>query len=75
MRARADLELEAETPENQALIDRYNEISEDLKDLKDTLSIIVDQTSPPTLFQRIQENIMDYIITLGIGLAIGYLIG
>jgi len=74
-----DLELEPKTPEIQAGIDEILGDVELLKSLvkeqKGILSSIRDQTSPPTLFQRIQENIMDHIITLGIGLTIGFLMG
>ena len=42
------------------------------KEQKATLDRILAQTSPPTLWQRIQENAMDYIITLVIGgIAVG----
>lgn len=68
------LELESKTPENQMIIVELNEISDLLKEqqeLKDILSTIVDQTSPPTLLQRIQENVMEYFITLAIGVLLG----
>lgn len=66
-----DLELEPITPELKAKID---EILDDVEFLKGIVIDVRDQTSPPTLFQRIQENIIDYIITFGIGLAAGLLV-
>lgn len=63
-----DLELEPITPEIKSKLD---EILDDVEFLKGIVIDVRDQTSPATLFERIQENIIDYIITFGIGLAAG----
>lgn len=74
-----DLKLGPITPEFLAKIDELVDDVELIKDLgKDQtviLSSIREQTSPPTLFQRIQQNFLDYIITLGLGFAIRSLMG
>lgn len=66
-------DLIPETPDSQAKIDALKVISEDLKKIKTTQSIIVAQTRTPTLFQKFKENIIDYIITFGIGLVVGFI--
>lgn len=62
-------------PETRTKIDELLEDVEALKVLENEhkviLSSIRERTSPPTLFQKIKENIIDYIITLVIGLIIG----
>jgi len=67
-----DLELEPITPEVKAKLD---EILDDVEFLKGIVIDVRDQTSPPTLFQRIKQNALDYIITLGLGFAIRSLMG
>jgi len=64
-----DLELEPITPAKR------DEILDDLEYLKEIVIDVRDQTSPPTLFQRIQQNLLDYIITLLLGFAIRSLMG
>lgn len=72
-----ELDLPSLNPKDQAKLDTMLMLVKVLEenDAEQTtiLSLIKDQTSPPTLRQRIQENLLDYIITLAIGLVLGLL--
>lgn len=71
-----DLEHEPITPAKiDAILDDLEYLKDRHKEDKVTLSTIEEHTSPPTFFQRIQENIMDHIITHVITLGIGFVAG
>lgn len=60
-----------ETEERWEVIKGLLEILADQgEERKDEHAVIIDQTSPLTLFQRIQENAMDHVITSAIILAL-----
>ncbi len=64
-----NIEPEPKTPEGQSMSEI---VSEKLEIIEDIVERIDEQTSPPTLWQRIQENALDYIITFVIG---GFAVG